>query len=101
MYLATNLGHSPKAVRRGGSPKKHYSHLDIHKTSEPLAIACFIKIPWRREEEQEEEEILDEGQSGMTGRRKTRGQLVATAHWGICGSSYSPRPMKIGAFSSS
>ncbi|MEQ2262379.1 hypothetical protein XENORESO_009035 [Xenotaenia resolanae] len=97
MYLATNLGHSPKAVRRAGSSKKHYSHLDIHKTSVPPAIACFIKIPLRREEE----EILDKGQSGKTGRKKPRGQLVATARWGICGSSYYPCSVKIGVFSSS
>lgn len=90
MYLATNLGHSPKAVGRGGSPKKHYSHLDIHKTPEPLAIAGFIKIPWQREEE----EILEEKLSEMTGSKKTRGQMLATAHWGICGSSYYPVPMK-------
>lgn len=86
MYLATNLGHSTKAVRRGGSPKKHYSHLDIYKTLVPLAIGSFIKIPRQREEEQ----ILE-----MTGRKKTRGQLVVTAHRGICPSSYYPVPMKI------
>ena len=88
MYLATNLGHSTKAVRRGGSPKKHYSHLDIYKTLVPPAIASFIKIPQQRE--QEEEQILK-----MTGRKKTRGQLVVTAHQGICPSSYYPVPMKI------
>lgn len=50
MYLATNLGHSPKAVRKACGPKKHCSHLDIHKAPVPLAIAGFIKIPQQREE---------------------------------------------------
>lgn len=97
MYLATNLGHSPKAVRKAGCPKKHCSHLDIHKTPVPLAIARFIKIPlWREEEETKEEERRE-----MIGRKKTRHQVVATARWGICASSYYPFPMKIGVLSSS
>lgn len=74
MYLATNLGHSTKAVRRGSSPKKHYSHLDIYKTPAPPAIASFIKIPWQREEE--EEEILEEEQAEMTWRKKRRSQVT-------------------------
>lgn len=52
MYLATNLGHSPKAVRRAGGPEKHCSHLDIHKTSVPAAIGGFIKILQQGEEEE-------------------------------------------------
>lgn len=51
MYLATNLGHSPKAVRKARGPKKHCSHLDIHKTPVPPAIAGFIKIPQQRGKE--------------------------------------------------
>lgn len=51
MYLATNLGHSPKAVRKACGPKKHCSHLDIHKTPAPPAIADFIKIPQQGEED--------------------------------------------------
>ena len=44
MYLATNLGRSPKAVSKACGPEKHCNHLDIHKTPAPLAVAGFIKI---------------------------------------------------------
>lgn len=49
MYLATNLGHSPKAVRKSCGPRKHCSHLDTHKTPLPLANAAFIGISQQRE----------------------------------------------------
>lgn len=90
MYLATNLGHSPKAVRKAHGPKKHCSHLDIHKTPVPPAIADFIKIP----QQGEENGIQEEEQREMTWRKNTTGQLNVTAHWGICSRSYYPVPMK-------
>jgi len=91
MYLATNLGHSPKAVRKACGPRKHCSHLDIHKTSMPVAITGFIRIPQQREENG----VKEEEQRGLTGRKKTRGRLDVKAHWGIYAISYYPLPMKI------
>ncbi len=71
MYLPTNLGHSPKAVRKACGPKTHCSHLDIHKTSVPPAIAGFIKIPQQRRggdigggTEGDGREEVNEGQTG-------------------------------------
>ena len=81
MYLATNLGHSPKAVRKARGRKKHCSHLDIHKTPVPAAIAGFIKIPQQREEEgmQEEEgqrgDGCEEENEGKTGCNSSLGYL--------------------------
>lgn len=78
MYLATNLGHSPKAVRKACGPKKHCSHLDIHKTPVPPAIAGFIKIPQQREEDiggGTEGDGWEEENEGQTGCNSSLGYL--------------------------
>lgn len=90
MYLATNLWRSPKAVRKASGPKKHCSHLDIHKPPCLWPSGGFIKILLQRTDKR----MLGEEERDRAGKKKMRDKQEVTAHRGIKASSYYSVPMK-------